>query len=205
MNGIHDMGGLQNMGPIVVEANEPIFHADWERDVLGVNFALNMSGVYTVHELRYAIEQLPPVHYLESPYYLHWLDGFERLLQEKGYLTAQELATGQVGSAVAAPSHRPVPAPPREVPQFKAGDRVRARNINPRTHTRLPRYVRGRAGTVAAGLGALAFADGIAQGKSPELQHVYSVRFEASELWGPDSGSRDAVYIDLYESYVEAA
>ena len=82
---------------------------------------------------------------------------------------------------------------------------MRAKNIHPRTHTRLPRYVRGRIGTVAACLGAFAFADSLAQGKSTDLQHVYSIRFEGSELWGPDAGPKDAVYIDLYESYVEAA
>jgi len=31
---------------------------------------------------------------------------------------------------------------------FKPGDKVRAKNINPPTHTRLPRYVRGRVGTI---------------------------------------------------------
>ncbi len=77
--------------------------------------------------------------------------------------------------------------------------------MNPRTHTRLPRYVRGRLGTVAACPGAFAFADSLAQGKGADLQHVYTVRFEGSELWGPDAGPKDAVYIDLYESYVEAA
>jgi nitrile hydratase len=212
MNGIHDLGGIQDMGPLPFEANEPVFHEDWERHVLGVNVMLNMLGAWTVHELRYAIERIPPLEYLGSPYFLLWLDGIERLLVEKGYATKEELASGRASSPSpqarrpgGAPPRHPVPPPPPHPPRFKVGDRLRARNLNPRTHTRLPRYVRGRLGTVAACPGAFEFADSLAQGKSGDLQHVYTVRFEGAELWGPDAGPKDAVYIDLYESYVEAA
>jgi nitrile hydratase beta subunit len=212
MNGIHDLGGMQDMGPLPLEENEPIFHEDWERSVLATNFILFMRGVYNVHELRYSMERIPPLEYLGSPYFLHWLDGFERILLEKGVITKEELASGQAssplpqgGRAGGAPPQRPLPAPPPNPPRFKVGDRLRAKNINPRTHTRLPRYVRGRFGTVAACLGAFEFADSLAQGRHDNNQHVYSVRFEGSELWGPDAGPKDAVYIDLYESYVEAA
>jgi nitrile hydratase len=31
------------------------------------------------------------------------------------------------------------------------------------------------------------------------------VRFEARELWGDDAAPRDAVYIDLWEPYIEPA
>ena len=212
MNGIHDLGGMQDMGDLPLEANEPVFHHDWERQVLGTNVVLNMLGAYTVHELRYSMERIPPLQYLASPYFVHWLDGIERLLLEKGYVTPEELASGRSSSPLpqnrrpaGPPSQHPVPPPPASPPRFKVGDRIRARNLNPRTHTRLPRYVRGRLGTVAACPGAFEFADSIAQGKRGDLQHVYSVRFEGSELWGPDAGPKDAVYIDLYESYVEAA
>ena len=188
MNGIHDLGGMQDMGALSVEASEPVFHEDWERGVLGVNAMLTLSGVYTVHEMRFAMEQFPPLEYLGSPYYLRWLDGFERVLVEKGLVTREELASGRASRPLSqdrrsgGPS--PVNTPPPELPRFKDGDRVRAKNIHPRTHTRLPRYVRGRIGTVAACLGAFAFADSLAQGKSTDLQHVYSVRFEGSEAVG---------------------
>ena len=212
MNGIHDLGGMQDMGDLPFEANEPVFHEDWERHVLGTNVVLNMLGAYTVHELRYSMERIPPLQYLASPYFLHWLDGVERLLVEKGLVTTEELASGRSSSPLppgrrpaGPPAQHPAPPPPSTPPRFKVGDRCRARNLNPRTHTRLPRYVRGRLGTVAACPGAFEFADRLAQGKGGELQHVYSVRFEGSELWGPDAGPKDAVYIDLYESYVEAA
>lgn len=212
MNGIHDLGGMQDMGKLPFEANEPVFHEDWERQVLGMNLVLTMFGFWTVHEMRYSMERIPPVRYLGSPYFLHWLDGIERLLVEKGYTTREELSGGRANKPLPQgrrPSGRqpqhPAPPSPTEPPRFEVGDRLRARNLNPRTHTRLPRYVRGRLGTVSARPGAFAFADGLAQGKGADLQHVYTVRFEGSELWGPDAGAKDAVYIDLYESYVEAA
>lgn len=212
MNGIHDLGGMQDMGALPFEENEPVFHEDWERSVLATNFMLFMRGVYSVHELRYSMERIPPLDYLGSPYFLHWLDGFERILLEKGVITEEESASGrasspwpQGGRASGVTPQRPVPAAPPNPPRFKVGDRLRARKINPRTHTRLPRYVRGRIGTVAACVGAFEFADSLAQGKRADPQHVYSVRFEGSELWGPDAGPKDAVYLDLYESYVEPA
>ena len=49
-------------------------------------------------------------------------------------------------------------------PRFKAGDKVVARNINPATHTRLPRYVRGKHGVVQVNHGGFAFADARAHG-----------------------------------------
>lgn len=94
-----------------------------------------------------------------------------------------------------------VAAPPR----FKAGDKVVARNINPATHTRLPRYIRGKHGLVQCNHGGFAFADTRAHGLGDQPQHVYSVRFESRELWGADAAPHDAVYIDLWEPYIERA
>ncbi len=93
--------------------------------------------------------------------------------------------------------------PVDQAPRFKVGDSVVARNIHPAHHTRLPRYVRGKTGTVTATLGGFAFADTRAHGEGDQPQHMYAVRFEGAELWGPDAGSRDAVYLDLYDSYLE--
>jgi nitrile hydratase len=90
-------------------------------------------------------------------------------------------------------------------PRFNAGDKVLARNINPATHTRLPRYVRGKHGVVQGNRGGFAFADTRAHGLGDQPQYVYSVRFEARELWGDDAPSRDAVYIDLWEAYIKPA
>jgi nitrile hydratase len=90
-------------------------------------------------------------------------------------------------------------------PRFKAGDKVVARNINPITHTRLPRYIRGKRGVVQRDHGGFAFADTRAHGLGDQPHHVYSVRFDARELWGDSASPRDAVYIDLWEPYIEPA
>ena len=222
MNSIHDLGGMHGMGAIPFEENEPVFHEDWERKTFAVNMMLIMSGVYNADESRHAMEKIPALHWLASPYYEHWLDGFQRILVEKGLLTTEEIAGGKPLSALPkealaltkvapelihsiATTNHPVTGQATGKPLFKAGDRVRARNVNPKTHTRLPRYIRGRVGTVANCPDAFVFADSRAHGKGDNPQHVYSVRFEGAELWGPDAGPKDAVYIDLYESYVERA
>jgi nitrile hydratase subunit beta len=90
-------------------------------------------------------------------------------------------------------------------PRFKTGDRVVARNVNPAGHTRLPRYIRGKTGVVQRHHGSFAFADTRAHGQGDQPQHVYSVRFEARELWGDAASARDALYIDLWDSYIEQA
>jgi nitrile hydratase len=90
-----------------------------------------------------------------------------------------------------------------EPPRFKAGDRVLARNVNPIGHTRLPRYIRGKVGVVQSHHGGFAFADTRAHGLGDQPHHLYSVRFDARELWGAEAPAKDAVYIDLWEPYIE--
>lgn len=90
-------------------------------------------------------------------------------------------------------------------PKFKIGDRVRAKNINPTGHTRLPRYVRGKVGVVDRLHGVFVFPDTAAHGGGEKPQNVYSVRFEARELWGDDAPARDCLYIDLWDDYAEPA
>ena len=93
---------------------------------------------------------------------------------------------------------REIDAPPR----FRTGDRVRAINRHPSGHTREPRYVRGRAGTVHKHYGSQVFPDLSTQG-TDEGRHLYSVRFEGAELWGESADASSAVYIDLWEDYLE--
>ncbi len=94
-------------------------------------------------------------------------------------------------------------AEPNGPPRFKVGEAVLARNVNPLGHTRLPRYVRGRRGIIQRNYGGFVFADTRAHGLGDHPQYVYSVRFDARELWGPEASPRDAVYLDLWESYIE--
>jgi nitrile hydratase len=79
------------------------------------------------------------------------------------------------------------------------------RNLNPAGHTRLPRYARGRRGVVQADHGVFIFPDTSAHGQGPRPQRVYSVRFAARELWGPDASARDALYLDLWDEYLDPA
>jgi nitrile hydratase len=219
MNGVHDMGGMTCYGPIVREDNEPIFHAPWERRVFGLTM-LAMGRIDTLDAFRHAIERMDPAHYLSSSYYEHWLAALETLAVEKGVLTPEELASGVVKGARAgaepplppeavphvvtqgAPCNRPEG---RLTPRFKVGDRVKAKNLNPIGHTRLPRYVRGKTGVIDRVHGTFVFPDTNAHGKGEQPQPLYCVRFAAAELWGPEAADKDTLRIDLWEDYLENA
>ena len=219
MNGIHDLGGMTCFGPIQREEDEPIFHADWERRVFGMNMAA-LAYVGPVDRARHAIERMDPVEYLSTTYYEHWLTGLETLMKELGYVTSEELATGRV----AATKPPPFPAPNAEQleglvrhgmpvtredgrtePAFGVGETVRARNVEITGHTRLPRYVRGKNGVIAAQRGSHVFPDTAAHDRGENAQPLYTVRFEAKELWGDNVTRRDCVFIDLWEDYLEPA
>ncbi|NBU45776.1 MAG: nitrile hydratase subunit beta, partial [Betaproteobacteria bacterium] len=161
MNGVHDMGGMQGYGPVQREVNEPIFHAAWERQAMGLTVLMGGSGPWNIDQARSARESLPPSLYLSSSYYQIWIEALERLMLARGLVSAHELHTGamsapalpvrviaadQVDAAMArgTSAERPVRAPAR----FEVGQRVRARQMHPTGHTRLPRYVRGHVGTV---------------------------------------------------------
>jgi nitrile hydratase len=217
LNGIHDLGGMTCFGPIRREEAEPVFHADWERRVFGMNIAA-LAFLGPVDRARHAIERMDPVEYLSSTYYEHWLIGLEMLAKDLGYATEQELATGRV----AAIKPTPFPAPNaeqaeglirhgmpatrdkgRSTPAFAVGATVRARNIEVTGHTRLPRYVRGKIGIVTAQRGSHVFPDTAAHDRGENAQPLYTVRFEAKQLWGENVTRRDCVFIDLWEDYLE--
>src|SRR2546430_1885096 len=218
VNGVHDMGGMHGMGPIVREANEPVFHHDWERRVLGLNLAAGALGAWNIDTSRHARKRIPPAQYLAASYYQKWLYGLELLLLEQGLVTGEEIATGRARGRVsggrvlraadveqALTKGRGFRLPDDVPPRFKAGDRVVARNTQPTGHTRLPRYARGRRGVIDRDHGVFIFADANAMGHGPRPQHLYSVRFAARELWGPDASPRDAVYLDLWDDHLDPA
>lgn len=91
MNGIHDLGGMHGLGPVLREDNEPVFHADWERRAFGLFASTFVFAGYTVDEFRHAIEKIPPAHYLDSTYYEHWMFAFEETLIKRGFVTRDEL------------------------------------------------------------------------------------------------------------------
>jgi nitrile hydratase len=219
MNGPHDLGGAHGFGPVVPEADEPPFHADWERRVFALTLAMGGTGTWTLDMSRRARENIPPAEYLASSYYEIWLKGLERLLREQGLASAAELEAGKAGEPPVALARKPTAdkvaaglargAPTEREPAapalFKAGDPVRARIINPTSHTRLPRYVRGRNGRIGALRGAHVFADASAAGRGEDPQWLYSVAFDAAEVWGPDGRAGDEIVIDLWEPYLERA
>jgi nitrile hydratase len=195
------------------------YHAAWEKRVFALVRAAEALGRWNIDMSRHARERQHPLAYLRHTYYENWLAGLETLLVETGLVTAAELATGKaVGLADEETRQRvltvetlaralargsflvtDVDAPPR----FRSGDRVRARNRHPSGHTREPRYVRGRVGVIRAHYGAYIFPDRSAQ-RVDVGRHLYNVRFEAPELWGEQAASRSAVYVDLWEDYLEA-
>jgi nitrile hydratase len=219
MNGVHDMGGLQDMGPVQHEKDEPVFHAAWEGRIYAINSALRAIGKWNLDAWRHQIELLPPAGYLRMSYYERWLRINEQLLVKHGLITAAELKTGapDPGSVKATPALTAALAAgrlsrgiasshdPQVQPHFKVGQRVRARNLNPTGHTRLPRYARGKHGTIARDHGVYVFPDTNAHFQGEKRQHVYSVRFSARELWGEDGSPRDSVHLDMWDDYLERA
>ena len=211
MNGVHDMGGMDGFGPVVPEQNEPVFHADWERRMYGLAALAMRSMQVNTDEFRHAIERIPPARYLTSRYYERWLAAAETLMVERGVVTREELLARLDASidrnliANPVPARGPAPVKGRKPskPRYAKGDRVRARNINPTGHTRLPRYVRGKAGVVIRDWGVFTFPDTNAHHAGTKPQHCYSVVFDGRELWGNPGSSRDRVHIDLWEDYLE--
>jgi nitrile hydratase subunit beta len=220
MIGPHDLGGTAGHGPVVVEKDEPVFHAPWE----GKMFALNMlAGTWTTPEFRAVVEQMPPAEYLATSYYEHWLFQFERYCEQQGWCSSENLGqrATSVGPASASPAEKSAMRAEQvmpmlleggvnragiaSAPRFAVGDRVRMRRDNPPTHTRLPNYVRGCAGTVTAAHGGFAFADARAQHRHDIAEHLYTIRFEAAEVWGRDAEANCAIYLDLHESYMGKA
>jgi nitrile hydratase beta subunit len=218
MNGVHDMGGMDGFGKVEPEANEPVFHSAWEARVMAMNRALGATGEWNIDMSRFSLESLRPDVYLASSYYRKWFLGLERRLLERDLIAEDEIAGGhalrpgkplkrtftiaEVGRVMTRGSYgRPATAPAR----FKPGDRVRARNINPTTHTRLPRYVRGHTGVVERIQGCHVFPDTAAIGKGEHPQWLYTVCFDARELWGDDADPTVTVSVEAFEPYLESA
>lgn len=218
MNGVHDMGGMHGMGPVRPEVREPVFHEPWEARVFAITRLLRV-GRWNLDHSRHQLELLPPADYLRMSYYGRWFTRLVNRLLGNGAVTREELASGRPGPGTARETP-PVTASmvPALVsrrgsarrdaavaPRFEVGQRVRARNIHPAGHTRLPRYARGRQGVIAIDHGVFLFPDTNAHFLGEKPQHVYSVRFAARELWGEEASPRHFVHIDMWDDYLEHA
>jgi len=216
MNGVHDMGGMQGFGPVVAEANEPRFHHEWERRAFALTLGMGALGQWNLDQSRSARESLPPAQYLASSYYEIWFEALIRLMLERGLVREGELADGKMRTpALPAPAPLKADAVPAVLARgsstqrpltgrsrFAVGDRVRTLNINPPTHTRLPRYCRGKPGTIVKVHGAHVFPDSNALGAGEQPRWLYAARFEAADLWGHDT-TATAVNVDCWEPYLE--
>ena len=208
MNGVHDMGGMHGLGPVDPDPNEPLFHAPWEARVLALNLAAAAWGRWNIDASRHARERIPGPDYLAMTYYEKWLAGLITIMNERGLMPAADAAkaspplTAERVAALVA-SGGPTLRETAAAPKFQVGDRVRARNLNPAGHTRLPRYVRGHVGTIERAHGAHVLPDANAHFRGECPEPLYGVRFTSAELWG--AAGRDSVHLDLWESYLEPA
>ena len=218
MNGVHDMGGMHGFGKVEPEPNEPPFHAGWEGRVLAMQRAMSFTGAWNIDMSRAAQERLPANVYLSVSYYHRWALGLEGNALEKGLIDADEIAAGhalrpakpvkrvmtkdEIGRAFTRGSFgRPTSTEAR----FKPGDRVRAKNINPPSHTRLPRYARGHVGVVEAVRGCHVFPDSVTTDGGENPQWLYTVVFAGRELWGENADPTLKVSVEAFEPYLERA
>jgi nitrile hydratase beta subunit len=218
MDSVADMGGMDGFGKVEVEKDEPVFHAPWEGRVLAMQRAMGYAGAWHVDHSRYAQERLPPDVYLSSPYYRRWTLAMEKNLVERGFVGPDELAAGHALRPGKALPRKLTPAviqggmtrasffrQPQGPAKFKVGDRVRTKIMHPKTHTRLPRYARGKVGVIEMQHGCHMFPDTIASDQGDCPQWLYTVVFKNTELWGPDADPTIKISIDAFEPYLEPA
>ena len=220
MNGPQDLGGQMGFGPVAAEADEPVFHVEWERRAMALQIAASAMGHWPLDETRHVRESLPPAEYLTSSYYAIWTMALERLLLRHGFVSEAELAAGHAMVEGTRPKRVVAGAETRAViargtpfardsggraPAFAAGETVRTLVMHPRGHTHLPRYARGKTGSIAAVQGFHVLPDSNAHGRGEAPEWLYTVVFPARELWGEDGDPNGTVSIDAWESYLERA
>ena len=215
-----DLGGRPGFGVVMPEPEGNLFHADWERQALALTLAAGATGSWNIDQSRAARETLPD--YLKLSYYQIWLAALEKLLQESGLATDDEIQSGileqpplpvpRVLQAQAVPAAllkgSPVQRHPAQPARFQLGQRVRTRTEAVGHHTRLPGYATGKQGVIEHIHGVHVFADSHAQGMGEDPQWLYGVVFEEAELWPerpkPSSVQGLKVSIDAWEPYLEA-
>ena len=218
MNGAHDMGGMQTFGPVRPDQDEAVFHAPWEGRITAIWSAAAASGKWNTDFGRQVRESIPAPDYLALNHFQMRYVHIVELMVAAGMITRDELASGQPAKG----TQKAVPALTADnvaawfangnskrrtgdvAAQFRVGQPVRTRNINPLTHTRLPRYARDKVGSIERDHGVFVFPDSNAQGLGEKPQHVYSVRFSARELWGEHAHPKDTVVLNLWDDYLEA-
>ena len=217
MDGVHDLGGREGFGRVHWEDDEgdESFHADWEARLFAMALQLfaqwrGKPELWTLDWFRHVRERLDPVDYLTRPYFDQWAQCLFAILIDNGAVTLAEVI-GDQGTAVAMPEGKRAQAPAAEsardgaaAPAFQVGTPVRTASLIGSDHTRLPGYVRGRIGRIHSAHGPHIFADASARGDI-RREPLYTVAFAAADLWPEAAGRRDVMYVDVWESYLEAA
>ncbi len=224
MSRVHDMGGRFGDGPVVPEAEDVIFHADWHPRAMAITVASGSLGKWNIDISRHARERLAPKDYTRFSYYEKWLAALANVLVDTGVVSRAELA----GKAEPAPSPlaekalkpeavaevlargAPVDRPSDVEPAFLPGDAVVARkfaqNMNVSGgHTRLPSYAAGARGRILRLHGSHILPDSSAHGMGEASEPLYAVVFPASELWAHAEHPKDEVVVDMWQSYLTAA
>jgi nitrile hydratase len=221
MDGIHDLGGKHGFGNVTIEANEPVFHYRWEASVFAMAGAGSLAGGWNyTDQFRHAIERIDPVAYLTHSYYGRWLGAIETLLVEAGIVHQEEINARAVSMGAstddlvaARPSLNPDPlgarpdieGTPRQIERpakFKVDDRIITASEIKAGHTRLPAYARGKIGRVIHCHNAWVYPDTAAHGQGEQPQHLYTIEFSGTELWGPNGDDALKVHLDLFEPYL---
>ncbi len=209
MDGIHDLGGMFGFGPVVYEANEPVFHEPWQKTTFGLMVsAIAVIRNHNTDEYRHSIERMKPVHYLQSHYYERVLTGTATLLVESGAVTLDELearAGGVFPLSMPIAENPMLTLDPQPVARFNVGDQVTVRDIHPAGHVRAPRFCRGKTGTVLRVAPAFGFPDAAAHGGPRRKEHTYHVEFASRDLWSNEAAEGDSVIVDLWDAYLEPA
>jgi nitrile hydratase beta subunit len=212
MDTIHDLGGREGFGPIRWQDDNDSkpFHEPWQARTWAMcmlmfgQFRDGKTG-WTLDWSRHVIERITPADYLAMNYFDKWGQHLMAILIDEGVAEVQEFVEGR--SHRNPPARVPTPLSASTEPgvaKYAVGDLVLAKRSIASMHTRLPAYVRGRKGVVDTYIGAAILADASAAGDIRK-EPLYAVRFEAAELWPESTGRRAAVYLDLWESYLERA
>ena len=214
-SGVHDLGGKTGFGPVQADDNA-IFHNDWERRAFAVSQLAQIAAGFNTDAFRHGVEREDPDLYLEIPYFDKWIRNGERMLVEGGVFAPDEVSARMRGVESSGTAVRTTDATPHgergtrrpvsEPPRFSVGDSVRVSpDHSAPGHTRLPEYVRGQVGVVELLNESWIFPDTHAHGQGEDPTWVYSVRFNAAELWPDDhpSGRGHHVCVDLYQPYLE--
>ena len=216
-NSIHNMGGMHGFGRVRPEADEPVFHEPWEGRVYAIQRAMVPLRLWTIDMARASQETLPPALYISASYYQRWLLGLERCVVAHNLVGDDELEAEHSLRTIDKPHRIFTPADVSRMtrgnferdapalPRFKTGDRVRTRNVNPETHTRLPRYARDKVGEVDAIRGCHVYPDSVAIGAGEDPQWLYTVVFPGQVLWGQESDPSVKVSIEAFEPYLDSA